>query len=241
VFNDLFLLAPAMIAAVLLWSGARPRGPGALAVALGAAPFVLLALLIRNLYPGQGALRDWDTFTSAGVFLAALAALAAARAAERDTPAGRLALALAAACAVHTAGWIAVNASPEAAVARVEAAGRSEPALPRSSRAMLYEFLGQLWQEAHQPARSAEAYLTASSLAPNARFFMLAGLQLWDAGDHAGAEKVFLEGASRDRAFRDRLIRLTDLGLQQNPADSLSIVMRRAVLAAAPPALHLPR
>ncbi|MBI5838115.1 MAG: hypothetical protein HZB25_12830 [Candidatus Eisenbacteria bacterium] len=231
VLNDLFLLAPFGLAGMLLLPVVRPGGPGLRALLLGGVPFLLLALLVRSLYPVQGAPRDWDNFASSGLFLTLLAARLAVRVVEGAPRLGVLAAAAVLAGAVHTATWLALNASPAAALERVERIGESAPSLPVSARAMLFDYLGQVRELANEPALAGEAYLRASDLAPNPRFFVLAGTQFFKAGRMERAAGAFRSAARRDPVTREKMLIVSGNTLGRNPADPLGLMIRAAALS----------
>ncbi len=233
VLNDLFLLAPLGMAGLVVvmanrWSGTR-LSLGA-SWWLAAAPFLLMACLVPSLYPVQGAMRDWDNFAGAGIFLALLVARSAARGIEADSrhvPLWGFAIL---ASLLHSSAWLQLNASEGAALQRVDAISRGVPALPLSARGMLFEYLGEYRELKDQPALAAEAYLEAAALVPNPRFFILAGNELWDAGRRPEAREAFRTAARRDETTGTKMLILASQKLAADPSDSLSQCIRSAVL-----------
>ena len=225
VLNEMFLLCPvwALGAVLVVCVGRQPKHLGFLLAA--AVPFWGLSVTVRSLYHGLGAARDWDAFAPAGLFLALFVAMWAASAA-RSRPGLRPILGvLVLIGALQASGWLWVNASVPAALARAEAIARGKPELPTVPRTLALETLGSIYRDLGEHERSSRNWLEAAHTSPNARYFWTAGVEAWKAGHPAFARKLFRRAVAQDAGFR-RVMRQIASRSAPSPGDSMEAAMR---------------
>jgi hypothetical protein len=212
--NVAFLLAPLWLAGVVAaWLAWRARGGEA--TSPGAAPTRRFSLLPTALAAigaqwylvfatrgAQGAFRDWDMFTAAGV-VATLAATGALIAAWRRRGSGRaLAPAVTTACATAFALWI-IHTQPAVALARIDDALRDRSQWNDAAWARAQDYVGLRALREHRAEDAIRAFWAAIQVAPNPRYLFELGLAEREAGNPIHARKAFEKAVARNRLFPD--------------------------------------
>lgn len=199
VANGLLLVAPLVLAAVLLLAGARDdagaaatapgaglAGPVPLALA-GGVPLALLAIVGWSAPNGLGAMRDWDLPAAAGLLLS----FAAAAALGRSPRVGRAALAwVAPVLALQAFAWVAVNADAQAGLARASRLIEKPGRVTDGQRGTLFMLFATRALERGDLPLAARLQRRAFDVAPDPATGTLAAELLIGVGDRAGARAV---------------------------------------------------
>lgn len=228
-FDTLGLLAPlwpaGVLAAGLAWR--RPGARAAFAVAaVAAAPWLALLVCVTG---SQGAMRDWDMHTPAGLVVAVLAAAALAAAWDGAAPARRTAGAAAAVTLAAATSLWALQASEPAQMRRIGRQLADSSAWSDEAAARGLDFLGtrayglQRWDEA------ATHWEAAARRSPNSRFYYQVGLSNARAGRYAQAEPWIAEAHRRDPGNPDPFVGWALMAMTRNDEAGASAMLDSAL------------
>ncbi len=150
----------------------------------------------------QGAARDWDMHTGAGLIVTLASAAALVAAWRRHGARGALAPALTTALASSLALW-AIHTTPAAALSRIEDALSRRAAWTDATWARAHDFLGLRALREHRTTDAIRALSAAVRVAPNPRYLFELGLAELEAGDDSLALRAFERAVARNRRFPD--------------------------------------
>lgn len=178
----LVLLAPAaLIGALLATRRAWRAGRHELrALALAAAPLLLVMPALPLGVNGLGIERDWDLLSLPALALGVAGVALIARGALPVRHAAALALPV---IALQTASWLAVNADPAASVDRAIALASDPGHLADPQRSHLLMYLGDRARSAEDPMLAADLYERSFLLSGNPRRALYAASAWLAAGD----------------------------------------------------------
>jgi hypothetical protein len=195
--NTIALVAP--LALLAPWLAGREaivafvRSPRAGPLLAGSLVLLPLMWMVPANTHGLGAHRDWDLSSLGGLTLTVAALVLLSR-----LGAGRLRAALACALpllALQAGGWILVNASETATMARARALAESPPnQLSDSHRSNLHSYLGQTAMDRGYPALAAPELERSYELNRNPRRAFIAAEAWARAGDLARARALITRG-----------------------------------------------
>jgi len=158
--NLLVMLSPfAILLPLLAALGGRPHAREALVVGALALPFVLVVPLI---HPGQGYIRDWDDFASAGVALSLATAWLAAGALRATRSSLWLATSLTLGVAAPSLQWMLHGGDLDRALTRAEAFMKEPPPRSTMERYTTWGYIGERAASTGRLERSAGAYAEAA-------------------------------------------------------------------------------
>jgi hypothetical protein len=196
IINLLVMLSPMVILSPLLGGLAgRPPGREALVVGALALPFVLVVPLI---HPGQGYIRDWDDFASAGVAMSLATAWLAARAQHARRRSLWLATALTLGAATPPLQWLLHSADLDHALARAEAFMNQPPKRTTMERYTTWRYLGTREAATDRLDRSARAYAEAAKAIPSPNLLHQWAMVETRRNNFGGARKLYRRLVERD-------------------------------------------
>jgi hypothetical protein len=159
-----------------------------------AAPFVPLLLFV---HPMQGIIRDLEAFAIAGVSVAMLVAYAVGMALERRALPGWMAPALLLAALVPCLQWLVHFHDSRRGLERVRALALETPRRSDVERARLWDGIAYRAFRLRQWDRAVEASAQSVRYAPHPRSLMMWAIARTYAGDHLGAESLYVAMAER--------------------------------------------
>ncbi len=228
-FDTLGLLVPlwpaGVLAAFLAWRRTGARAAFAVA-AVAAAPWLVLLACVTG---SQGAMRDWDMHTPAGLVVAVIAAAALAAAWDGAAPARRTAGAAAAVTLAAATSLWALQASEPAQMRRIGRQLADSTAWGDEAAARGLDFLGtrayglQRWDEA------AARWEAAARRSPNSRFYYQVGLSHARAGRYAQAGPWIAEAHRRDPGNADPFVGWALLAVARNDEAGASAMLDSAL------------
>jgi hypothetical protein len=189
---NLFVLmspAPALALALAGSGGLERRGPEGLLPALLAAAYVPVWMLV---HPIQGIPRDLEDFAPAGLALAMVAARVLGGALAAGRLPATLAPALLAAVALPALQWLLHFHDPARGLERARALAVESPARSDDERARIWDalafraFRDRRWEQAVEAGERSVRY------APHPRALTMLAIARTYAGDHRGAESLYV-------------------------------------------------
>jgi tetratricopeptide (TPR) repeat protein len=188
-------LAPALLVLALAWGRRLPLGREAALLATLAVPFIGLLLFV---HPGQGAFRDYDTLSQAGMVLALLGAWLAGETLRRARPRAWVGVGLVLAVAAPSVQWLAHQTDIDRGLARVEAFMTEPPARDEFERGKTWDYLGIRNWNLERWEASARAFARAAETQPSPRVLTQWAVAETQSGNLRGAQEVFRLAIARD-------------------------------------------
>ena len=188
-------LAPVLLLVSLAWGRRLPRGREAALLITLAVPFVGLLLLV---HPWQGAFRDYDTLSEAGITIALLAAWLAGETLRRAPSFAWVGLAVALAAAAPSVQWIAHQTDVDRGLARVAALMNEPPARGPEERGKTWDYVGVRNFNRERWDASAAAFARAAETQPSMRVLVQWGMAETMLGDLRAAQQLYLRAIARD-------------------------------------------
>jgi hypothetical protein len=188
-------LAPVLLLLALAWGRRLPRGREVAVLLTLAVPFLGLLLLV---HPWQGAFRDYDTLSEAGITIALLAAWLAGETLRRAPAFAWVGIAVALAAAAPSVQWIAHQTDVDRGLARVAALMTEPPARGPEERGKTWDYVGVRNFSRERWGESARAFARAAETQPSTRVLTRWGMAETMRGDLRAAQRVYLRALARD-------------------------------------------
>jgi len=188
-------LAPVLLLVALAWGRRLPRGREAALLITLAVPFLGLLLFV---HPWQGAFRDYDTLSEAGITVALLVAWLAGETLRRAPSFAWVGVAVVLAAATPSVQWLAHQTDVDRGIVRVAALMTEPPARGPEERGKTWDYVGvrnfnrERWEE------SARAFARAAETQPSARVLVQWGMAETMRGDLRAAQRIYLRAIARD-------------------------------------------
>lgn len=188
-------LAPILLLVALAWGRRPPRGREAALLITLAVPFLGLLLFV---HPGQGAYRDYDTLSEAGITLALLAAWFAGETLRRAPSFAWVGVAVVFVTAAPSVQWLAHQTDVDRGLARVAALMTEPPARSPEERGKTWDYVGvrnfnlERWNDA------ATAFARAAETQPSARVLTKWAMAETMRGHLRAAQQIYLRAIARD-------------------------------------------
>ena len=188
-------LAPVLLLVALAWGRRLPRGREAALLVTLAVPFVGLLLFV---HPWQGAFRDYDTLSEAGITIALLAAWLAGETLRRAPSFAWVGVAVALAAAAPSVQWLAHQTDVDRGLARVAALMTEPPARGPEERGKTWDYVGVRNFNRERWDASAAAFARAAETQPSARVLAQWGMAETMRGDLRAAQRLYRRAIARD-------------------------------------------
>ena len=188
-------LAPVLPVVALTWGRRLPLAREAALLATLAVPFIGLLLFV---HPGQGAFRDYDTLSQAGIVLALLAAWLVGETLRRAPSCAWIGVAAALAAAAPSVQWLAHQTDLDRGLARVTAFLTEPPARDPHERGKTWDYLGIRNFRLERWEASARTFARAAELQPSPRVLTQWGLAELRSGNPSPAREAFRRALAKD-------------------------------------------